>query len=329
MPHRFDVLGIGNAIVDVLARAEDDFLVDNRLAKGTMRLVDAEESARLYGAMGPAVQASGGSAGNTIAGVASLGGKAAFIGKVADDDLGAAYRHDLAAQGVHFATEPLPGEDTGRCMILVTPDGERTMNTFLGASLKLAPGDVEPAIVRDAAITYLEGYLWDPPAAKEAFLEAARIARKSGRRVALTLSDPFCVDRYRGEFRRLVVDREVDILLANVRELHALYETADLPTAIAALQAECPLAAVTASADGAYVVTPERVERVPAHPVERVVDATGAGDLFAAGFLYGLARRWSPKRSAELGALAAAEVISHMGPRPETSLAELVRQAGF
>jgi sugar/nucleoside kinase (ribokinase family) len=280
--------------------------------------------------MGPAVQASGGSAGNTIAGVASLGGKAAFIGKVAEDDLGQAYRHDLAAQGVHFATEPLAGdESTGRCMILVTPDGERTMNTFLGASLKLTPNDIEPAVVRDAAITYLEGYLWDPPPAKEAFLEAARIARKAGRRVALTLSDPFCVDRYRGEFRRLVVDREVDILLANVHELHALYETADLPTAIAALQAECPLAAVTASADGAYVVTPERIERVAAHPVERVVDATGAGDLFAAGFLYGLARNWGPKRSAGLGALAAAEIISHIGPRPERSLAELAREAGF
>jgi adenosine kinase len=330
MPHRFDVLGIGNAIVDLLAHTEEDFLVDNRLAKGTMRLVDAGESARLYGAMGPAVQASGGSAGNTIAGVASLGGKAAFIGKVAEDDLGQAYRHDLAAQGVHFATEPLDGdESTGRCMILVTPDGERTMNTFLGASLRLAPKDIDPAVVQDAAITYLEGYLWDPPPAKEAFLEAARIARKAGRRVALTLSDPFCVDRYRDEFRRLVVEREVDILFANVRELHALYQTADLDTAIAALRAECPLAAVTASADGGYVVTPERIERVAARPVERVVDATGAGDLFAAGFLFGLARGWAPKRSAELGALAAAEIISHMGPRPETSLAELARQAGF
>ncbi len=329
-PHRFDVLGIGNAIVDVLAHAEDDFLVTNRLAKGTMRLVDAEESARLYGAMGPAVQASGGSAGNTIAGIASLGGRAAFIGKVADDELGDAYRHDLASQGVHFATEALAGDEaTGRCMIFVTPDGERTMNTFLGASLLLTPDDIEPAIVEGSAITYLEGYLWDPPAAKDAFLAASRIARKAGRRVALTLSDPFCVDRYRDEFRRLVVDREVDILLANVRELHSLYETADLDTALASLSAECPLAAVTASADGAYVLTSGAIERVAARPVERVVDATGAGDLFAAGFLFGVARGWAPKRSAELGALAAAEVIGHIGPRPETSLADLARQAGF
>jgi adenosine kinase len=214
-------------------------------------------------------------------------------------------------------------------MILVTPDGERTMNTYLGASVTLGTEDIDAALVGSAAILYLEGYLWDPPAAKEAFLAAARAANKAGRRVALTLSDPFCVDRYRAEFRRLIVDREVDILLANAAELRSLYETADLDTAIAALRRECRLAAVTASEAGAYIVTVAGVEHVAAEKVERVVDATGAGDLFAAGFLYGLARGWAPARSAELGNLAAAEVISHMGPRPQTPLGDLARAAGF
>lgn len=327
---RFDVLGIGNAIVDVIARAEEDFLVRNELVKGSMRLIDTAEAERLYDAMGAAIETSGGCAGNTVAGVASFGGKGAFIGKVADDQLGKIYRHDMHGTGVAFTTPPLiGGAPTARSMILTTPDGERTMNTYLGAAHELSPEDIDRDTVAAAAITYLEGYLWDPPPAKEAFRRAAQYAHEAGRRVSLTLSDSFCVDRFRTEFLGLIRDGSIDILFANQAEMHALYETSDFDTAVAALRKDCRLAAVTMGAEGALVVTPESVQQVAATPVETVVDTTGAGDLFAAGFLFGEARGMAHADCAKLGAIAAAEVIGHMGPRPESSLRGLAEQAGF
>jgi sugar/nucleoside kinase (ribokinase family) len=327
---KFDVLAIGNAIVDILAHAEDDLIVRLGLAKSSMRLIDDAEMDRLYAEMGPAIEASGGSAGTTAAGIASLGGRAAFIGKVADDEFGIIYDHDMRGIDVHFATPPLlNGAPTARSMILITPDGERTMNTYLGACLALGPADIDEAVVADSAITFLEGYLWDPPDAKDAFVRAASIAHSADRLVSLTLSDAFCVDRYRDEFRGLIQDHTVDILLANDSELRSLYQTADLNTAVEALQEECRLAAVTTGAEGALVVTPAEVMAVPATPVERVIDLTGAGDLFASGFLYGVARGMALAEAARLGALAAAEVISHIGPRPEVSLRGLAEQAEF
>ena len=327
---KYDVLGIGNAIVDIIARMEEDFLVREGLAKGAMRLIDAGEADRLYDHMGPAIEASGGSAGNTTAGVASFGGRAAFIGKVADDVFGKLYRHDMKATGVRFATPPLSGSaPTARSMILITPDGERTMNTYLGACQALSPGDIDADTVAASFVTYLEGYLWDPPEAKAAFRRAARIAHEAGRKVSITLSDAFCVDRYRAEFLGLIRDGTIDILLANDSELRSLYETASFDTAVEALRGDCRLAAVTMGAEGALVVEPGNVTRVPATPVETVVDTTGAGDLFAAGFLFGVARALPLTDAARLGTIAAAEVISHIGPRPATSLADLARQAGF
>ena len=327
---RFDVLGIGNAIVDVLARIEDDFLVRERLIKGSMRLIETDEAERLYGVMPPAIEASGGCAGNTAAGVASFGGRAAFIGKVADDQLGDIYRHDMRALGIHFETLPLEGgEPTARSMILITPDGERTMNTFLGASQLLAPPDVDAATVEGAAITYLEGYLWDRPHAKKAFRRAADVAHRGGRQVSLTLSDSFCVDRFRDEFLSLIRDGSVDVLFANDSELKSLYQTSSLESAIDAVRREAKLTAVTAGATGAWVVSADGVELAPAFPVDTVVDTTGAGDQFAAGFLFGLARGLPPRIAGDLGNLAAAEVIGHIGPRPAESLAERARQLGY
>lgn len=328
---RFDVLGIGNAIVDVIAQADDDFLVREGLAKGSMRLIDAAEAVRLYDHMGPARVISGGCAGNTATGVASFGGRAAFIGKVAEDELGGLFRHDIRAVGVHFDTPALStgAAPTARSMILVTPDGERTMNTYLGACSHLTPDDIDPEIVRAAGITYLEGYLWDPPAAKEAFRVAARIAHEAGRQVALTLSDSFCVDRFRAEFLELIRSGTVDLVFANAAEVHALYQTADFDTALAALREDARMAAVTLSEAGSLVVTAAATVAVPAHPVETVFDTTGAGDLYAAGFMFGLARGYEPAMCAEFGGLAAAEIIGHLGARPETNLADLARQNGF
>ncbi len=318
------------AVLDKRHHKVKPLLVRNRLVKGSMRLVDNEEAERLYGEMAAAIEASGGCAGNTAAGVASFGGAAAFIGKVAGDQLGQIYRHDMKGTGVAFDTPVLTdGAPTGRTMILITPDGERTMNTYLGAANELSPNDIDRDTVAASAITYLEGYLWDPPPAKEAFRKAAEYAHSAGRRVALTLSDSFCVDRYRAEFLGLIRDGVVDILFANQAELHSLYETADFDTAVDLLRRDCRLAAVTLGADGALVVTSQGGERVPAMPVETVVDTTGAGDLFAAGFLFGEARRMPHADSARLGALAAAEVIGHIGPRPMTSLKGLAEQAGF
>src|SRR6185295_6705360 len=317
---RFDVLGIGNAIVDVIARTEDDFLAKQKMRKGAMQLIDEAQAVGIYDAMGPAVEVSGGSAANTIVGVASLGGRAAFIGKIKDDDLGRVFAHDIRAAGVAFATPPASaGPSTARCYVLVTPDGERTMNTYLGAAQDLHPNDIDADAVAAAGIIYLEGYLWDPPHAKEAFLKAAKIAHDAERDVALTLSDAFCVDRYRAEFLELLRNGTVDLLFANERELHSLYQTADFDTALAALRADAKLAVVTRSEKGCLVVTREETEVVPAVPFERLVDATGAGDLFAAGFLVGLARGEDYRDCARLGAIAAAEVIGHLGARPETS----------
>ena len=326
---RYDVLGIGNAIVDVLARAEDDFLIRHGMHKGGMALIDEARAQSIYGAMGPAVEISGGSAANTIVGIASFGARAAFVGKVKDDGLGKVFRHDIRAAGVAFDTKPAAsGPSTARCFVIVTPDGERTLNTYLGAAQDLHPSDVEPEQITAAAITYLEGYLWDPPHAKEAFRKAAKIAHGAGRQVALTLSDAFCVDRYRAEFLELIRSGMVDIVFANERELQSLYQTADFDTAVKALRADAKLAVVTRSEKGCVVVTRAHVEAVVANPVERVVDATGAGDLFAAGFLFGLARGIDHRGAARLGALAAAEVIQHIGARPEVSLKTLAQQSG-
>jgi len=327
---RYDVLGIGNAIVDVIARAEEDFLIAQGMHKGTMALIDEARAHAIYDAMGPAVETSGGSAANTIVGLASLGARTAFIGKIKDDGLGRAYSHDIRAAGVSFPTRPaVAGPSTGRCYVLVTPDGERTMNTYLGAAQDLQPADIDADAVAASAILYLEGYLWDPKNAKDAFLKAAKIAHDAGRKVALSLSDAFCVDRWREEFLQLMRSRTVDLIFANEAELHSLYQTADFNSAVAALRGDIDVAVVTRSADGCVVVGGEAAEAVPASPVERVVDTTGAGDLFAAGFLFGLARGADDRTCGRLGALAAAEVIQHIGARPETSLRDLARENGL
>lgn len=327
---RYDVLGIGNAIVDVIARAEDDFLQRHSMHKGAMSLIDEQRAQAIYEAMGPATEISGGSAANTIVGVASLGARAAFVGKVKDDLLGQAFAHDIRAAGVAFDTAPASdGPSTARCYVLVTPDGERTMNTYLGAAQDLHPNDIDESTIAAAGIIYLEGYLWDPPHAKDAFVKAAKIAHGAGRTVALTLSDAFCVDRYRDEFLDLIRTGTVDLMFANEHELHSLYQTADFDTAVAALKQDVRLAVVTRSEKGCLVVDREETLVVPAAPVERVVDATGAGDLFAAGFLVGLSRNVEHRSAAHLGALAAAEVIQHLGARPETSLKDLAAQSGL
>ena len=327
---RFDVLGIGNAIVDVIARTEEDFLLKQGMRKGTMALIDEPRAEAIYSAMGPAIESSGGSAANTIVGLASLGARAAFIGKVKDDTLGRAFAHDIRAAGVAYATPPAAdGASTARCYVLVTPDGERTMNTYLGAAQDLRPDDIDADVVAASTILYLEGYLWDPKNAKDAFVKAAQIAHEAERTVALTLSDAFCVDRWRAEFLHLMRSRTVDLIIANEAELHSLYETSDFNTAVAALRADVGTAVVTRSEKGCLVIGPDGTEAVPAFPVERVVDTTGAGDLFAAGFLSGLARGADDRTCGRLGALAAAEVIQHLGARPETSLRDLASENGL
>ncbi len=326
---RFDVLGIGNAIFDILAHVEDDFVVHEKLAKGSMRLVDANEIARLYADLGQVVRISGGSAGNTVAGVASLAGKAAFIGKVAGDEFGDAYRHDMRGVGVAFDTEALKdGAPTASRLGLVTPDGERTMNTFLGASTELGTGEIDAKLIAAANVTYLEGYLFDKPEAKQAFRAAADIASKAGRKTALTLSDAFCVDRHRDDFRHLV-QNDVDILFANETEIPALFQVNSFEEAVTAVRGACDVAVLTRSADGSTIVTADETITVKPEPVAKVSDVTGAGDLYAAGFLYGLTRGLPLAACGPLGSIAAAEVISHIGARPETSLAELARKQGI
>lgn len=327
---QYDVLGLGNAIVDVIARVEDDFLQSEKLSKGAMALIDESRALDLYDSVGSGTIISGGSAANTIVGIASFGGKCAFIGKVKADETGYSFGHDIKSTGVHFSTPAATdGPATARCLILVTPDGERTMNTFLGACQNLTEADVDKSLVEASAVTYLEGYLWDPPKAKAAFLKAANIAHNAGRKVALTLSDAFCVDRYRDEFLHLIGNKTVDIVFANQHELHALYQTADFETAIAALRDEPVLGVVTRSAAGSIIVDRAGTTSVHAHPIDNLVDSTGAGDLFAAGFLFGHTRGLAHAECARLGSLAAAEVIQHFGARPEQSLRQLAIDAGL
>jgi sugar/nucleoside kinase (ribokinase family) len=327
---RYDVLGLGNAIVDVLARTDDDFLLRQAMRKGSMSLIDEARAAEIYDAMGPTIEISGGSAANTIVGAASFGARAAFIGRVKDDSFGNVFAHDIRAAGVAFDTAPSSdGPSTGRCYVLVTPDGERTMHTFLGAAQDLHPRDIDEDAVASAAITYLEGYLWDPPHAKEAFRKAAAVAHEAKRLVALSLSDAFCVDRWRDEFLHLLRSGTVDLLFCNESELHSLYQTADFDTAVAALRSDTRRAVVTRGVNGCIVVEGRQTTEAPAFPVETVVDTTGAGDLFAAGFLFGTARELGDDRAARLGALAAAEVISHLGARPERSLSPLAQENGL
>jgi sugar/nucleoside kinase (ribokinase family) len=327
---RFDVLGIGNAIVDVIARTEEDFLLKQGMHKGTMALIDEARAQAIYDAMGPAIETSGGSAANTIVGLASLGSRSAFIGKVKDDELGRTFAHDIRAAGASYTTPPAAdGPSTARCYVLVTPDGERTMNTYLGAAQDLHPADIDAELVAASAVLYLEGYLWDPKNAKDAFIKAAKIAHEAERTVALSLSDAFCVDRWRAEFLQLMRSGTVDLIFANEIELHSLYQTSDFDTAVAALRADVSAAVVTRSEKGCIVLGPEGTEAVPAFPIERVIDTTGAGDLFAAGFLSGLARGADDRTCGRLGALAAAEVIQHLGARPETSLRDLAGENGL
>ncbi|MFZ4810039.1 MAG: adenosine kinase [Ilumatobacteraceae bacterium] len=323
-PARFDVVGIGNALVDVIAHAGDEFIDTHALVKGSMTLIDTDRALHLYRALGGAMEMSGGSAANTMTGVASFGGTAAYIGKVSADDLGQVFGHDLRAVGVQFrAGRPDPATPTGRCIIVVTPDAERTMNTYLGVSSLLSVADIDEATVADGAVLYMEGYLFDRDDAKAAFRHAAQVSHAHGRKVSLTLSDSFCVDRHRDDFLALVRD-EVDILFGNEHELVALYQVETLDEAIVEVQRHCQLAVVTVGAAGCLVVTPDGVMREPAQPVERVLDTTGAGDLFAAGFLYGYTRALSLTECARLGSIAAAEVISHVGPRPLVDLNTLV-----
>src|SRR3954449_2081966 len=327
---KYDVLGIGNAIFDVLVQTDEGFLARHGMTKGGMALIDEARATAIYRDMGPATEMSGGSAANTIVGLASRGPRGAYVGKIKDDQIGRLYAHDIRAAGVAFDTAPATeGPATGCSYILVTPDGERTMNTYLGAAQELTPADIDATEIAASTIVYLEGYLWDPKNAKDAFLKASTIAHEAGRQVALTLSDSFCVDRYRGEFLELMRKRAVDLIFANEAELHSLYQTSDFDTALKQLRADVNLGVVTRSEKGCVVVTPTDAVAAPASPIAKLVDTTGAGDLFAAGFLYGLARNLSHKQCGELGALAAAEVIQHIGARPLVSLKELAGQRGL
>jgi sugar/nucleoside kinase (ribokinase family) len=321
-----DVIAIGNAIVDVLTQADDEFLVRHGLSKGAMALIDEDQAVALYGDMGSGVEVSGGSAANTMAGLAGLGGKAGFIGKVKNDQLGRVFAHDLRAAGVDYDTAMAEGgAATARSFILVTPDAQRTMNTFLGASADLRPNDVHPDVINRAEITYLEGYLWDPAEAKEAFLKAADLAHASDRRVAFTTSDAFCVDRWRDEFLDLIKSR-VHILFANEAEIMSLYQVDNFNEALQHVRGHCDIAALTRSERGAVILSGDEVHVIDAEPVAEIVDTTGAGDLFAAGVLYGLSQNMDLHTCGRIGAIAAAEIISHFGARPEADLAELVKE---
>jgi len=325
----YDVLGIGNAIVDVLSRTTEAFLTEHQLEKNAMQLIDADRARFLYSRMGPGVEVSGGSAANTIAGLAQLGAKTAYIGKIAADTLGGVFAHDIRALGVAFRTPLLErGAPTARCLILVSDDGHRTMNTYLGACTALTPSDIDPALVAASTITYVEGYLWDKDDAKAAVRLAMEMAHANKREVAFTLSDPFCVDRHRHEFRRLV-EHHVDILFANEAELMALYETSSFDDALQQVKKHCRIAALTRSEKGAVVVSADEVHIVDAEPVAKVVDTTGAGDLFAAGFMYGLTSGRDLGTCGRMGSVAAAEVISHMGARPAEDLNALFRSRGL
>lgn len=324
---KFETLGIGNAIVDVIAQADDAFLKENDIAKGGMTLIDADQATTLYGKMPAGIEISGGSAANTIAGIASLGGQTAYIGKTAKDQLGEVFAHDIRATGVTYETAQLTdGTPTARCLILVTPDAQRSMSTFLGASSQLTPDDIDAEMVAASGIVYLEGYLFDPDHAKEAFRKAAKLAHDAGRKVALTLSDSFCVDRHRQDFQHLV-EHEVDILFANENEIVSLYQTGGFDEAVSIVKDKCQIAALTRSEKGSVVVNGADVHAVPAAPVEKVVDTTGAGDLYASGFLHAMARGRPLTDCAKLGGIAAAEIISHFGARSESPLKALADKA--
>lgn len=323
---RYDVLGIGNAIVDVLVPAEDAFLLEHGLVKEGMTLIDADRAEQLYSAMGSGTESSGGSAANTVAGVAALGGRACFVGKVRDDQLGNIFAHDIRAVGVDFHSAPaIVGAPTARCLIIVTPDAKRTMNTFLGACIELGPQDVDEELIAASAITYLEGYLWDPSGAKEAFIKAVGAARAAGRKVALSLSDSFCVDRHREEFLDLV-QHHVDILFANEQEIISLYQADTFDAAMQSVRGHCEIAALTRSEKGAVIVTDDEVHIIDAEPIDRVIDTTGAGDLYASGFLTGLTEGRSLPECGRMAGISAAEVISHMGARPEADLKALMKE---
>lgn len=323
----YDVLGIGNAIVDVLAHCDDAFLEAEDLVKGSMNLIEVDQSASLYSRMGPAVEVSGGAAANSMVGLASFGSRVAYVGKIRGDQLGEVFAHDIRAAGVDFDTPVAEdGPPTARSLILVTPDAHRTMSTYLGAAVELGPEDIDADLVSRCAVTYLEGYLWDKPRAKDAFRVAMAAAHQAGRRVSLTLSDSFCVERHLEEFRGLV-DNDVDLLFANQEEIFALTGTRDLSAAIAAVRGRCEIVVVTRSEHGSMVVTADETVEVPAAPVTSLVDTTGAGDLYAAGFLHGLSHGHALAECAELGSLAASEVISHLGARPQTDLSALVAGA--
>ncbi|MEM9937463.1 MAG: adenosine kinase [Pseudomonadota bacterium] len=325
----FDVVGLGNAIVDVISQQDDAFLQKWDITKNAMNLIEEDRADLLTQVSVNALQTSGGSGANTIAGIASLGGSGAYIGKVADDALGEVFRADMADVGVPFNTTPLiNGPATARSIIFVTPDGARSMNTFLGASVEFSPTDVDAQTVQNGKILYLEGYLFDKEIAKSAFVHAAEIAHAAGRKVSLTLSDSFCVDRHRESFRHLI-KTQIDVLFANEEELLSLYQTRDFDAAVEALRADNALAAVTRSEKGSVVIGEGDPIHVPAEPVSKVVDTTGAGDQYAAGFLFGLAKGYPLASCARLGHIAAAEVISHYGPRPEVPLRTLAEQAGL
>ena len=318
-----DVVGIGNALVDVLSHETDALIERLDIPKGGMTLIDEERATELYDVMGPGVEISGGSAANTIVGVASFGGTAQYLGKVRDDQLGKVFAHDIRATGVRYDTAlAAGGPSTGCCLILVTPDAQRTMNTYLGASVHFCADDVDPEVIAAGTVLYLEGYLFDPPEAQEAFRVAARYAHDAGRVVSATLSDSFCVDRHHDAFLDLV-EHHVDLLFANEAEIMALYRTDDFDVAVEGVRRHGAVAALTRSERGSVVVTEDEVIEVPAHPVEELVDTTGAGDLYASGFLFGYSRGMDLATCGALGSLAAAEVISHLGARPAVSLADL------
>src|SRR5436190_21440493 len=327
---KYDVLGIGNAIFDFLVQTDEKFLADHGMTKGGMSLIDEARAASIYRDMGPATEMSGGSAANTIGGIANFGARTAYVGKVKDDLIGKLYRHDICVAGIAFDTAAAQdGPATGCSYILVTPDGERTMNTYLGATQELTPADIDPAQIEASRMVYLEGYLWDPRSAKEAFVKAATIAHGAGRQVALSLTDSVCVDRYRDEFLELMRKGTVDLIFANESELHSLYQTSDFDTALKQLSADTKLGVVTRSEKGCVVASQDGVVAVPAFPIKQLVDTTGAGDLFAAGFLFGLVRNAGYENAGRFGALAAAEVVQHIGARPLVSLKELAQQNGL
>lgn len=326
MEKTIDVVAIGNAIVDVIARQQDGFLAEHGIEKGAMTLIDTERAENLYAAMGPGIEMSGGSAANTAAGLAGLGATAAYVGKVASDQLGQVFRHDITAQGVRFETAAdAEGAPTARCLILVTPDAQRSMNTFLGACVNLTPADVDEEVIARAKLVYLEGYLWDPPQAKEAFLKAARIAHETGGKVALSLSDPFCVDRHREEFVELV-KHHVDVLFANEQEIMSLYQTDTFDEALQKVRWEVEITALTRSEKGSVAIDRDEIHILDAEPVAEVIDSTGAGDLFAAGFLHGLAQDRDIATCARMGGICAAEIIAHVGARPQADLKALVAE---